>query len=65
MDPDQLVALARRAVKSAADKSTDLAPEVYTVSADAYISAERHRQDTAILPASAPALHRTPSKRPT
>jgi phenylpropionate dioxygenase-like ring-hydroxylating dioxygenase large terminal subunit len=52
MDRDQLVDLTRRAVKLARDRTTDLAPAEYTVNADAYTSAERHRQDTVMLMAS-------------
>ena len=52
MDRDQLVDLARRALKLARDKTTDLAPAEYTVRADTYTSAERHARDTAMLLAS-------------
>ena len=52
MDRDQLVDLTRRALKLARDKTTDLAPAEYTVSADTYTSADRHARDTAMLLAS-------------
>jgi carnitine monooxygenase subunit len=52
MDRDQLIDLTRRALKLARDRTTDLAPEEHTVSAQDYTSVERHEQDTAMLMAS-------------
>jgi carnitine monooxygenase subunit len=52
MDRDQLIDLTRRAVKLARDRTTDYAPEEYTVSADSYTSAERFESDKAMLKAS-------------
>jgi phenylpropionate dioxygenase-like ring-hydroxylating dioxygenase large terminal subunit len=52
MDRDQLIDLTRRALKLAADKTTDLAPSEYKVAADDYTSAERLAQDRAMLMAS-------------
>jgi carnitine monooxygenase subunit len=52
MDRDQLVDLTRRALKLARDKTTDLAASEYTVTADAYTSAERLARDKAMVKAS-------------
>ncbi|OBK79729.1 aromatic ring-hydroxylating dioxygenase subunit alpha [Mycobacterium sp. 1274761.0] len=52
MERDQLIDLTRRALKLARDKTTDLAPEVYTVKASTYTSAERHARDRAMVMAS-------------
>jgi carnitine monooxygenase subunit len=52
MDRDQLIDLTRRALKLARDKTTDLAPAEYIVSADAYTSPERLGRDKAMLMAS-------------
>jgi carnitine monooxygenase subunit len=52
MERDQLIDLARRAVKLARDKTTDLAPAEHAVQASEYTSIERHQRDTAMLMAS-------------
>ncbi|CQD18562.1 rieske (2Fe-2S) domain-containing protein [Mycobacterium lentiflavum] len=52
MDHDQLIDLTRRALKLARDKTTDLAPQPYTVDAGDYTSRERHLGDRALLLAS-------------
>ncbi|MGB8407693.1 MAG: SRPBCC family protein [Mycobacterium sp.] len=52
MERRQLIDLARRALKLAREKTTDLAVSQHTVSATDYTSAERHEQDVAMLAAS-------------
>jgi phenylpropionate dioxygenase-like ring-hydroxylating dioxygenase large terminal subunit len=52
MERDQLIDLARRALKLARDQTTDLAPGVHMVDAADYTSIERHDRDRAMLMAS-------------
>jgi phenylpropionate dioxygenase-like ring-hydroxylating dioxygenase large terminal subunit len=52
MDRDQLIDLARRALKLARDKTTELAASEHTVRADAYTSTERLVLDRAMILAS-------------
>lgn len=49
MERDQLIDLTRRALKLARDKTTDLAPDVHRVEAQAYTSAERHERERAMV----------------